>query len=219
MLDLFKKNKFIFISYLIILIIGAFVLLTTDKSDFHYKMNSIVGLGYIDAFFKYITYLGDGYFVINLAIVFILLFNIRNGVLIVVSYITSGLFTTLLKRVFFDDINRPSFVFRYFRHQELNYVDGVQTLIHNSFPSGHSTAAFALFFTLIFISDKPAYKWIFFITAILTAFSRTYLSQHWLVDIYFGSLIGSSFAVFTYLLMKKNKKIEKWNHSLISSFL
>lgn len=214
-----KKNLSIFIAYLLLIIITGSLLFNTDKSDFHYTINSLVGNPIFDALYKNITYLGDGFFAINLSLAIILIYNIRTGIMILLSYASSGIFITVLKRVFFDDINRPTFVFKYLRHQQLNYVEGAETLIHHSFPSGHSGAAFALFFSLIFMTDKLALKWVYFIIAILTAFSRTYLSQHWLIDIYVGSIIGTFFAILVYTILYKKTFMEKLNKSLLSMFL
>ena len=61
-----------------------------------------------------------------------------------------------------------------------------------SFPSGHSMAAFAMYGLLaFFFKDKR--KWLALscaIAAILVAFSRIYLIQHFLADILGGAFIG-----------------------------
>jgi membrane-associated phospholipid phosphatase len=67
-----------------------------------------------------------------------------------------------------------------------------------SFPSGHATSAFALFLCLAFLSANRYIKLISFMSACFIAFSRVYLSQHFLIDIYFGSIIGSTGAIAFY---------------------
>jgi membrane-associated phospholipid phosphatase len=60
------------------------------------------------------------------------------------------------------------------------------------------------------------YKFCWFILALLAAFSRTYLSQHWLVDIYFGSLIGFSFSVFFYFMFYIKPYSTALNHNMVN---
>lgn len=61
-----------------------------------------------------------------------------------------------------------------------------------SFPSGHSMAAFALFSLLGLMLPPKQRKWgLFFSTlAILTAISRVFLVQHFLIDIVVGAILG-----------------------------
>jgi len=218
MIKIIKDKAAIYIAYLCLLVIIGFVLYDSDKGDLHFKINQIVGISLLDYFFKFITYFGDGYFVLNVSLVIILLYNIGVGMQIILSYALSGLAATILKRFFYDDINRPFLVFTYFRKDHLNYVDGVDMLIHNSFPSGHATAAFAFFFSLMFFTNKKYLEWLCFFFAILTAFSRTYLSLHWLVDIYVGSMIGVVAATLIYKFVNQSNYISRFNHSLLSYF-
>ena len=57
-----------------------------------------------------------------------------------------------------------------------------------SFPSGHTTAAFAA--ATVLICDHWKGRWIVLIVAILVAFSRLYLYVHFLTDVICGALIG-----------------------------
>lgn len=219
MIRSFIKNNYpVLLAYLLVLAIVGYVLLNHYKSDIHIVINSLVGNRLVDTFFKYITYVGDGVFVVILALMLLFVRSMRQGLYILLSYATASLFTTILKRVFFDDVNRPFFVFTYFRHEKLNMVEGAEVLIHNSFPSGHSTAAFALFFSLIFTTDKPGLKWLYLTLALLVAFSRTYLSQHWLIDIYVGSVIGVCFTALVYLVLYNRLFMQKIDRPLISTF-
>ena len=100
---------------------------------------------------------------------------------------------------------------------DLYFVPGVDNYLYNSFPSGHSTCAFALYFALSLILDNKIIKSICFTIALLVAYSRVYLSQHFFEDVYAGSLIGvvTTIIIF-YLLGKINKAwMEK---SLVSSY-
>jgi membrane-associated phospholipid phosphatase len=70
----------------------------------------------------------------------------------------------------------------------------------NSFPSGHTSAAFSLFICLALITPR---KWapLWVVSAWAVAYSRIYLSQHFLEDILLGSVIGLFSTIAIYMLM------------------
>lgn len=211
----FKHNAIYLFLYLLLLCYLATFLLNTGKVQIHQYINSYVGSNTtIDLFFKYITELGDGLFAIFLVI--ILLFNnVKKAFYVLLSYSFASILTTVLKNFVFIDTWRPGFVFRYFVNQQLSLVDEVfLNTGNNTLPSGHATAAFAVFFSLLFMSKNHFLKCLFFCLAILAAFSRTYLSQHWLIDIYIGSIIGFSFSIFFYIVFYQKQYAQKFNASL-----
>jgi membrane-associated phospholipid phosphatase len=204
-LKVFLKDNWLYFSlYLTALAWAFYFLFQFDKVALHIKINALVGNPTLDTFFKYFTHVGDGIFAVIIAF-------------ILSSYIVSGLFTSLLKNFFYSDVNRPHFVFGYFlQHIKLKYIEGVEMVGQNSFPSGHSTSAFALFTCLALITENKLLKIIFFVIALMAAFSRTYLSQHWLVDVTFGSLIGTLAAVIFYFIFIDNTKFETLNKPLLN---
>lgn len=211
-----KNNLFVLLLFAIAFGISVSFLLNYDKVTIHYYLNGYVGNTFLNYFFYYITYLGDGT-VAAFILLFILIYNIRLGLYATSSFLTATLLSITLKHQFYDDVNRPSFVFKYFDGRQLSVVDETDLYIHNSFPSGHSTQAFSIFMCLAFTAKNPLYKLLFFILALLTAISRVYLSQHWLVDITFGSLIGISFSLFYYFIFIGRNKLEKLNRPLFSA--
>ncbi len=189
------------------------VLMQSGKVQIHRAMNAYVGNQYIDSFFEYITHLGDGAFAFLVAIIF-LFFNIRKSVYILLSYAGAGVVSYILKHWIYYDVTRPHFVFQYFVREELKEVQGVDLIGFNSFPSGHALSAFALFFCLLFVSRSHFLKVIFFALAILAAYSRVYLSQHWLIDIYVGSIIGVCFSLLFYIVFYHTNKWQQLNTTL-----
>lgn len=209
-----KHNAVYLFLYLLLLVYLAGVLLNHGKVQIHQYVNSYVGNAYVDVFFKYITELGDGLFAIFLVIV-LLFNNVKKAVYLLLAYSFASLLTTVLKNFVFIDTWRPGFVFQYFVHHPLKLVEDVfLNTGNNTFPSGHATAAFAVFFSLLFMSKNQLLKFLFFMLAILATFSRTYLSQHWLIDIYIGSIIGFSFSLFFYVVFYQKRYAEKFNSSL-----
>jgi membrane-associated phospholipid phosphatase len=189
------------------------VLLQNGKIQIHRAMNSFVGNQYIDTFFEYITHLGDGAFAFLVAVIF-LFFNIRKSVYILLSYAGAGIVSYILKHWIYYDVTRPHFVFQYYVREELKEVPGVELIGFHSFPSGHALSAFALFFCLLFVSRSHFLKIVFLTLAILAAYSRVYLSQHWLIDIYVGSIIGVCFSLLFYIVFYHTKKWQQLNTSL-----
>jgi membrane-associated phospholipid phosphatase len=201
----FFKNNFIFISiYILMLFKVGDLLLKNGKVQIHRSINSTVGNQFFDQFFKFVTHLGDGLFAILIAVI-TLFFNVKKSLYILFSYIFASLTTSIIKNYIYIDTCRPSFAFEFFVREPLKLVEGVEMNIFNSFPSGHSTSAFAVFISLMFLSNNFFMKLLWFLIAFMAAYSRTYLSQHWLVDIYFGSLIGFSFSIFLYFFFYKKK--------------
>jgi membrane-associated phospholipid phosphatase len=116
----------------------------------------------------------------------------------------------ILKRIVFADYPRPA---GYFQDTvQLHLVEGVRLLYGHSFPSGHSASAFALFLTLSVLSRNRFIQVISFVLACAVAYSRVYLSQHFLSDILAGSLIGviGTLGLYT-VFYKKDLKWHQWS--------
>jgi membrane-associated phospholipid phosphatase len=157
---------------------------------------------FFDFFFKYITHLGEGWFAVP-ACIFLIYCNKKWGLSASIICVSSALITQFNKHFVFENAHRPALVLKEFK---LNFVDGVEVLNYYSFPSGHTTLAFAIFTCLAFIYKKPFYQLLFFFCALLVAFSRIYLLQHFLRDTIVGSAIGfvCAFVLFYFLIIKSN---------------
>lgn len=208
-----KNNSYILLIYLVAIAVSIGFLLNYEKATIHFYLNQFVGNKFLNIFFYYITYLGDGT-VAAFILLIILIFNIRLGLYATASFLSATLLSITLKHQLYDDVNRPSFVFKYFIGKKLALVDGVDLYIHNSFPSGHATQAFSILMCLVFTTKNPAYKFLFFGLAFLTAISRVYLSQHWLVDITVGSIIGMLFSILYYFVFIHRNALQKLNRPL-----
>lgn len=194
--------------------IAAFYLMSYGKVQIHLYLNQLVGNPVVDYFFYFITYLGDGAFTL-LLLPIIFFYNIRLGICAGLSFGIAALSTNLMKYGFYDEVVRPWYVFQWIVHEKINYVDTSSMHLHNSFPSGHATQAFAIFFVLALYAKNLSVKYFFLAIALLTAFSRVYLSQHWLVDITIGSLVGSVSAIILFSLMIQKNKMERLNVPLL----
>jgi len=189
MISFFKELKFYLSLFAAWLLVGIVIIAATDKLELHIWFNGFHET-WANHVFKNATHLAEGLF-IAFTIVLIAVRKIRYGVIAGLSFALAGLSAQLLKRQVFSDFKRPSKVFE--NIAELQFVPGVDLHANFSFPSGHSTMAFAIFLSYAFVFRKhPTGQIIAFCFAMLTAFSRVYLSQHFFEDIYAGSVLGTS---------------------------
>ena len=101
----------------------------------------------------------------------------------------------------------------------LPLVEGVKMNLWLSFPSGHTTTFFVLFFSLSIIlcaeniKGKYILSFICFLCASFGAYTRIYLSQHFALDIFAGILIAilSTLLLYYFLVLKtQNTRFWGW---------
>lgn len=100
----------------------------------------------------------------------------------------------------------------------LPLVEGVRMNQWLSFPSGHTTTFFVLFFSLSIIlcaeniKGKTILSILCFLCASFGAYTRIYLSQHFALDIFAGILIAvCSTLVLYYFLVLKTRNTQFWD--------
>ena len=212
MKSILKSNSSFLLPFSFFLLAGAIALLVNSKTDLHLAINSIHNR-HLDIFFYYITYLGDG-LVAVLTIIILLTVKYRYALIVGISYAISSMFTQLLKRTMFEDVVRPKKFFEGIH--DLYFVPGTENHLYNSFPSEHATTAFALYFSLALIVKNSTLKFFLFVVALLVGFSRIYLSQHFLSDVYAGASIGVFVTFISYWIIQKSKA--QWlDRSLVAS--
>lgn len=139
-----------------------------------------------------------------LVVIILLTVSFRFTLIVALSNILSGLLTQSLKHTLFSDVVRPKKFFEGIH--DLYLVPGVDNHLYNSFPSGHSTCAFSLYFALALVVKNKILKFGLFLTALLAGYSRIYLSQHFFEDVYAGSLIGVIVSGIVYYYINNSKK-------------
>jgi membrane-associated phospholipid phosphatase len=154
-----------------------------------------------DVILKYFTYIGDGIFMIGLAVLMLLFRMKKMAALLALSFLLSGLLAQTIKRT--TERPRPGLHFQ--QPDMIHKVDDVLLKGRNSFPSGHTTTAFATFSLLAFASRNKVIQFLYFAIAVTIGYSRIYLGQHFLEDVLMGAAIGflSSFFL-SWLLRKKD---------------
>ncbi len=206
MISLLKQTKAFIIPYILFLLLCIFPVILFSKTDLHLFINRFHHPA-ADHFFILITNMGHGIFALSIALL-LLLFRFRYSVMMLISFIISGLLSQFFKRVVFPGFDRPvKFIGE---DTGLYLVPGLEFHQSFSFPSGHAATAFAVFFLLSFFTKRKSVQLIFFLLALLTAFSRVYLSQHFLEDILAGSVIGiiTSLLCYYYILKIEYKELD-----------
>jgi len=199
-----KKTLSVYgIAYLALLVYVLGLLYVYPKLELHLLLNSY-HTSIEDTFFKYYSMLAEGP-LYALALLPIFWKKIKITFFFALSELLGGGILQILKHTFSFD--RPISAFEHYGQAMLPLVQGVDMHHSNSFPSGHASTFF-VFFTCCALVLAYYYKqrdkqnsrmrW-FIITAsmlmlvvlaALGAYSRIYLSQHFLSDVCMGSIIG-----------------------------
>ena len=211
-----QHNRIFFSLYLLFLIVGAILIVCMERGNEILFFNSM-HTPLLDLFFKYATQLAEAPLLL-LPLIIIILFSYGKGIVLVLNTGLVYLVTGILKFFVFETQVRPSVFFE--GKVPLNFVQGVEVMHYNSFPSGHTAAAFGLFCMLSLFVNKKKWSAVFFLLALLVGLSRVYLLQHFFRDIYAGSLVGVGISSLFYLtfvrsafynsLHWKDKALLKW---------
>lgn len=211
---LVKNNKYFFIPYFVFLVVGAATILLTTKSALHLFFNSYHA-SFFNYFFYYITYLGDG-FTATIVTILLLMIRYRYAIIVALSCLLASAITQVLKHYVFYDSLRPKKFFEGIA--DLHLLSHVENYSYNSFPSGHTTVAFALCTSITFFVQNNTFKLMLFILAFLIGYSRVYISQHFFEDVYAGTIIGTTISCLVYLLLQNMNKGGKLDSTLSESF-
>ena len=190
-------------TYLVLLIAILYMMHAYPKPELHMLLNSNHS-SIQDTFFKYYSTLAE--WPLYILALLPLLWKKRNfTIFFALCELTGGAFLQILKHTISTD--RPISVFEHYDHLVLPLVQGVDMHHSNSFPSGHASTFF-MFCTCVAIylayhysrKNKPrnlrtqlmvsAVLLLLVVLAALGAYSRVYLSQHFLSDVCVGSIIG-----------------------------
>jgi membrane-associated phospholipid phosphatase len=144
---------------------------------------------FTDRLFFVLTGFGNAMYLGVLGIVFLMLrsepFWPRFTHLLT-SFLLSSLVVVIAKNAFFAEVPRPVVVLG---ADALQLVEGVDICSWRSFPSGHTTTAFALIAVLaIGQNNLQSVLWALF--ALAVGYSRIYLNQHFPIDVAVGAVIG-----------------------------
>ena len=192
-----------------------------------------------DIFYRYYTHIAE-WAPYVICVLILLLSRAGNAVMAATCIACSELTTQIVKHIVqaprpitWFAVNMPDV--------QLPLVDGVRVNQWLSFPSGHTTSFFALFFVLAIIlseslrADRPnrehgvrserisvvvalLVQLLCFALAFLGGYSRIYLSQHFAADVLGGIVIGIVISTLCYTLFNRYKDKKWYNFRLLAHF-
>lgn len=161
-----------------------------------------VGLhrAWLDPVFLVFSYLGLGQ--IQAAIALLLLFRRATRMY------TLPLLWTLLVSSLAAQI--PKHLIERDRPSRLIFSHPQEAWLANSFPSGHTTSAFAFAFMVLFVTVGTRRAWVGWVSlfmAVLVGISRIYRGVHWPTDVIAGLFLGAASAAVVYLVLDRMGKL------------
>lgn len=215
-LKLISDNYFFFIPYAFLLVIGALILTQINKGDAVIFFNDWRGSIWDDVF-KFYSSLGEGLY-FGLFLIIIGIYRFKFAVMGLTLYLASGAVSQILKNIF--QIPRPKVFFE--GTDLVTYVQDFDIWASNSFPSGHTTAGFTIFLFIALISRNKIFGFVCLLMAAMVGISRVYLVQHFLIDVFVGSIIGVTITTLIFYVFKSSYKLNNstwYNYSLYSKFI
>jgi membrane-associated phospholipid phosphatase len=203
MLSIIEKNK----SYLGLYLLFFAALFTYQLS--FYQTDALFYFshhrsGFLNGFFMLITRFGEEFSYLILALWFFYKNERKTILKIIITAVAVLVISTIMKLIF----SHPRPVTFLEEHSVLGQINLVNDYIlrgMNSFPSGHTMSAFALFSVLAFhFFNQKSWQKGLLIIAILVGVSRVYLVAHFPEDVLLGSATGVFIALgIEYYFTKK----------------
>ena len=237
----FLKRNSIFIALSLILVgVLGFALVYFPKGELHLLLCDHHTPAR-DAFFTYYTRVAE-YLPYIICVLVLLFGRLGNAAMASACIACSELTTQLLKHI----INAPRPITWFAANLpdiQLPLVEGVHMNQWLSFPSGHTTSFFSLFFVLSILATKSltgtesaglttqwsvfcqrsglysvsaAVQLLLFIAATTGAYSRIYLSQHFAADVLGGITVGLLISIVVYAVLSRFEDQKWYNYRLLS---
>ena len=221
MMKAFLRNNAVFIGLSLMLIVAlGLALLYIPKGELHLLLCDRHTPAR-DIFYRYYTHVAE-WFPYVLCVLLLLFSRIGDGVLASAGLALSALTTQLFKHI----INAPrpvNWFAQHFPDLQLPLVADVKMNMWYSFPSGHTTSFFALFFALSIILtqrvNKPAgsvIQILCFLLAFLGGYSRIYLSQHFAADVLGGTIVGILITIVCYAILNRFEGQKWYNYQVFA---
>jgi len=229
MKSLLKQNAvFLGLSLILIVVLGL-GLLYLPKGELHLLLCDRHTPAR-DIFYRYYTRIAE-WFPYLLCVLLLLFSRIGDGVLASSGMLLSALTTQMFKHL----INAPRPITWFAtNYPELNLplTAGVRMNAWFSFPSGHTTSFFALFFALSIIvtgwinrnpmpqrhdrAKSALIQIVFFVAAAIGGYSRIYLSQHFASDVCGGIVVGLLITIVCYAILHRFEGQNWYNYRVLA---
>lgn len=212
-----RKNAFFYLSTLLFVLGALYFIMLYDQASIHLAFD-LKHSPNADLWMPYITHLGDGWAFLFLALLAVFFYDRRAFFTVLIAAILTLILSSSLKATF----NEPRPI-KFFADlgQELHQVQGVMPRYQHSFPSGHTTTAFAIWGVLAFWLRRKPWQLLCFLMALSAGISRIYLNMHFLRDVAAGAVLGSFISLLALFLAFKlkspwfSKTWFKWGNEIL----
>jgi membrane-associated phospholipid phosphatase len=138
-----------------------------------------------DHFFEYYTFLGDG--LLWIPLLFYVIAKKRSFIVpVLLAFLVCTLLTQFSKWVIYADAMRPLAELK----NQVRTIAGIDVHSTSSFPSGHTSSAFTFALILAFLVKRTFFSFFFPLAAFFVGYSRVYLAQHFVTDVFAGIIVG-----------------------------
>lgn len=165
---------------------------------------------FFDNTMTFITMMGEGFFGISIMLLLLTNKSFRNWQYFFAALLCNAVPAILVQiiKAYYNE-PRPMAVFK--KAAWIHILPQWEVLMENSFPSGHTSAAFCLFAFLSMILSRRFQRFglLFFAFALAVAYSRLYLAAHFFQDVYASSIIGVAFTVLVIFYLNKRNSFSK----------
>lgn len=210
-----QKSIFAFACLLFFLFIG-FSYLVHKNLFTHFDFDTTIRLQdhmsrRVDGPFSILSYIGSFEITAIILLIFLAFRRKINGIIIFLSFAIFHVFE-LYGKTFVNHLPPPHFMLR---TENIGNFPQFYVRTENSYPSGHSARALFLTTVLVLFTannkklDRTQKIIIYILLAlydIVMLISRIYLGEHWASDVIGGSLLGVSFAVFSFIFINNKSK-------------
>lgn len=187
-IDSLIRPNLTYFTGVVLFLMASFVLLLLDGKAMSFINLNTYHPFWLNVFFINFTFLGDGIFALCLVAAYFFYWKKRKEAIALLSaFLLSGIVVQVIKNLV--SAQRPRLFFEAGRYPY--FLDHVSLANFSSFPSGHTTTAFAIATVLILVLKNKKWQLPILFTTILVGYSRIYLAQHFLLDILIGAIIGS----------------------------
>ena len=155
-----KQFKYLWFFWMLVMLLALITILSIGSNEFSIRVNNQNTI-FLDYFFKYITFLGDGVLLYTLSL--LLFFLDRKWALFsIISLSFTTIIVQVLKRVLFSDIYRPSRTFKNLIEEgSWHVIDGVELYDRFSFPSGHHCFIICFLFIICYYLKSNWWAFLF----------------------------------------------------------
>lgn len=210
----FHKYQTFLVIYLALLLLATLILLRLNHGDFIIWWGTFRS-SFWTAYFRFTNLLGEEYAFIAFGVFYLWKLPYR-AIGVALTGIFVSLLTQLAKAYFAAP--RPKI---YLEEQlsQINLVDGWHAVSgYNSFPSGHTSAGFALAaFLCFYIPQSKILQGVLIVAAASVGVARVYSANHFLIDIVYGSgagvIVGFLIAHYTEKMIPDAWKRFRWMRS------